>query len=527
MRKVTLLVVIALLSSATFAAGKYRFELVAKTGDLVGDQVIAAAVYPSVSGDSIAYRVHNVKTTYIVKDGAIVVRTGDQTLDKQKITDLGRAAISGSHLAYIATVEGGVSGIVLDGKFAVKGGDVIDGKKIGRVVDFALTGNRLAVTATDFSDESRVWLFFDGRYVEEVAGKAAALDCILAYPTSLSGRTQIVMNGEVVATTRGPDTDDPPPSFADGLELTWVSQPAFGGDSFAFVARSEPAHVYPFIVMDGHIIAKNGDTIDGIEITAASEPALNEDGSRIAFKATYTDPVSKKSCQGVVFGGVEDVAGVAQFALGEGLSTSLTIVNNGRAPVSGSIAFVHQDGSPWSVQTGSLSESTIPFDLAPGASKQVAGQASGALTVGHATITTQGGSVDCFSSFVMTQGSTLLTTATVLGHAPGTVLSLPAQKDEESQTGIAISNPSLDPVKVRLSLRNRNGTIVKSTIPAILNPLRVGGQVAAFLNELFSDVKQFEGTLRIEVEGPGEVVATGMIVRQALLSAVPVTRLNR
>jgi hypothetical protein len=125
----------------------------------------------------------------------------------------------------------------------------------------------------------------------------------------------------------------------------------------------------------------------------------------------------------------------------------------------------------------------------------------------------------------MTQGSTLLTTATVLGHTPGTTLSLPVVRNTESQTGLAVSNPGTDPVKLRLSLVNRSGTTTKSVVPANLNPLPAGGQVAAFLGELFSDVKEFEGTLRIEVEGPGEIVATGIITRQGLLSAVPVTRL--
>jgi len=533
MRKAILLVIVTLLASGPLTAGQYRYRLVAKPGDVIGGQVMTEAIYPSASGNSLAYRTQNIRVAYIVKDGAIVVKTGDVTLEGEIITQHGRAVISGSHLAYMAMAKSGVFGIVLDGKFAVKGGDVIDGKKIGGIVDFALTGARLAFSATSFNDDSVVWLFFDGRFVGQVVGEPAVLDCMLAYSADPNGM-EMILNGEVIARTQGPRAGALPPTYIDGFELTWVGQPAVARNSFAFVGRSEEGQVHPgnpsmlgtFIVKDGHIIAKNGDVIDGITISAASDPSLNETGTRIAFKATYTDPVSKKSYQGIVLGESEDVTGVAQFALGEGLSSSLTLVNNGTAPVSGNIAFAHQDGSPWKVQTGSSSESTIPFNLVPGASKQVTGQASGATTIGHAIVTSLGGAIDCFSSFAVTEGSKLLTTATVFGHVPGKALSLPVQVDSESQTGIAIANPGSDPVKVRLSLLNAGGTVTSSSVPTILNPLPAGGQVAAFPGELFPDVKQFQGTLRIEVEGIGEVVATGIVVRQGLLSAGPVSRLG-
>lgn len=530
MRNVILLVIVVLLANAPIAAGQYRYRLVAKPGDVIGDQVMTEAIYPSISGNSLAYRTQNFRVAYIVKDGAIVVTTGDVTLDGETITQYRRAVISGSHLAYMATAKSGISGNVLDGRFAVKGGDVIDGKKIGGIVDFALTGVRLAFSATDFNDDSVIWLFFDGRFVGQVVGEPAVLDCMLAYSTNPDGM-EMVLNGEVIARTQGTKAGALPPTYVDGFELTWVGQPAVARNSFAFVGRSEEGRVHPgnpsivgtFIVKDGHIIAKNGDVIDGITISAASDPSLNETGTRIAFKATYTDPVSKKSYQAIVLGESGGVTGVAQFALGEGLSTSLTVVNNGTAPVSGNIAFVHQDGSPWKVQVGSSSESIIPFDLVPGASKQVTGQANGPATVGHATVTSVGGPIDCFSSFAISEGSKLLTTATVLGHVPSQVLSLPVEVSSESQTGIAIANPGSDPVKVRLSLLNPAGTVTGSLVPAILNPLPAGGQVAAFLGELFPDVKQFQGTLRIEVEGMGTTLATGIVVRQGLYSAVPVT----
>jgi hypothetical protein len=77
-------------------------------------------------------------------------------------------------------------------------------------------------------------------------------------------------------------------------------------------------------------------------------------------------------------------------------------------------------------------------------------------------------------------------------------------------TGLALHNSGEDPIRLRVTLRSAAG-IFMSGGTALLD-LPGSGHTARFAHELFRDLDLwgFEGTLAVEVMGPGEVVATAL-----------------
>jgi hypothetical protein len=210
----------------------------------------------------------------------------------------------------------------------------------------------------------------------------------------------------------------------------------------------------------------------------------------------------------------------AQVAVGSGYSTTFTLMNTGSTTLSGSLLVFNQDGSPRAGLPSSFAVVSIPA----GGSVRLTLPDSGSLTVGSAFFQTAG-TVQGVASFDLRgPGGQLQTTAGVLGIPSGPRFLIPVDMSGTSQTGVAVMNASGAGTTVTMRLISEAGAQVASSSDARLSAFSGYRQIADFINNLFpgQSVSNFKGTVVIEAGTGGQLAATGIVVKEGFLSALPV-----
>lgn len=181
------------------------------------------------------------------------------------------------------------------------------------------------------------------------------------------------------------------------------------------------------------------------------------------------------------------------LAIGGGWQTTLTYVNYSPTPVTCTTTFLGDDGSPLQVPF----PTPIPTQLGPGASFHLETNATGAEVGGWGQAVCNG-PIKASLLFRFYSGTTPLTEAGVnAATTPTTEFVTYAQ----TNTGLAIANPSMLPANITVSALDSSGLLVFATPPIVLNP---NGHMQANLSSLTGAPANlnFTGSVQIVSDQP-------------------------
>ncbi len=213
------------------------------------------------------------------------------------------------------------------------------------------------------------------------------------------------------------------------------------------------------------------------------------------------------------------------FAAGGGWSTQLVLVNATDTDISGTAAFFDQGsatspGQPAVVTIDGAQASSFTYSIPARSVQRLTTSGIGALRVGSVQVTPDSSMSAPFgvAIFSFVSGGITVTQAGVPTVSLGNAFRLYAEtfgnfagSDPGSiQTGVAITNPSPNPVNVNFELTTLSATAAGSmgstTVPG-------RGQVAMFINQIpgIGDVPSaLQGVLRISTASPAGVAVVGL-----------------
>lgn len=219
----------------------------------------------------------------------------------------------------------------------------------------------------------------------------------------------------------------------------------------------------------------------------------------------------------------------AQVADGGGFSTTFTLLNAGRSSTSGILRFYSTNGSPRIIRIGGRAASQFNVTIPAGGSTRLSTDDVGFPRAGWASLESDG-TLQGIGTFDFRDSSgRLVTTAAVLSGNAVKRVAIPVEISSTTDTGIAVANISTTgPVTVRLRLVNEAAEEVANVLDPRL-ALSLQQHVAEFVTSFFPGVpgiNNFRGTLYIETVGTGDLSVTGLVVKEGLLSALPVVDLG-
>jgi hypothetical protein len=218
----------------------------------------------------------------------------------------------------------------------------------------------------------------------------------------------------------------------------------------------------------------------------------------------------------------------AQLALGAGYTTTFSLVNTGATPVAGVLSLTGQNGQPINANVDGTVTSALTVTVPPGGTRTLtANPASAAdpLRVGWARYENIGGNASGVATFQLSVGNVLSTAAGVLSSNLVTSVTIPVYNDLAAGrfVGFAVANPNASAISIRLTTVQENGMVLDSaSIPAELNPLPPGGQVAKFLHEILPARATFRGSMVLQAIGAQGFVVVALVQNGLLQTAVPV-----
>ena len=211
----------------------------------------------------------------------------------------------------------------------------------------------------------------------------------------------------------------------------------------------------------------------------------------------------------------------AQFGDGEGVSSTLILVNPLEETATGTVKLMDGDGNPLQVAiNGVVEEGSFEFEIAGRGVGFYATDGAGELVRGWVEVEADlplGGTILFAGGFGV---------AGVGGVEAMARFLVPIESDAvgQIQTGVALANPNSSPLEVTLALRDGEGELVAGG-SASLN-LAPQGQLARFPEEIFQDIdlSNFRGTLEASAELP--LVGMAIRVSPSEFATLPVTRMN-
>jgi N-acetylneuraminic acid mutarotase len=206
------------------------------------------------------------------------------------------------------------------------------------------------------------------------------------------------------------------------------------------------------------------------------------------------------------------------FVTGQGIQSEITLLNPSTAATAlGAVELFGPNGDPLLLRIDGVPRSNLSVIVPPLGSVTLRGDdAPSGLQVGWVIV----------SPDLVLNGTVLFSgafgVAGVGAAEPFTRFIASARRDAAGQvrTGLAIANTANAPATVSLVLRNERGMPVDSATVTL--PPR--GQVARFLEELFTtaDTSRFRGTITATSDAP--VVATVLLVTANQLATLPIGR---
>lgn len=216
-----------------------------------------------------------------------------------------------------------------------------------------------------------------------------------------------------------------------------------------------------------------------------------------------------------------------QVADGRGFSTKFTLFGTpGTTPIAGRLKSYKPDGAARSLQISGIINSEFSVSIPAGASLRLTTSGAGATASSGWAVFETGTPVQGLATFDLRDpNGNLTTTVAVLGSAAAKKVILPVETSASANTGVAIVNNGFASVIVRSRWIDEGGVEVANILHPRLNPLGGKMQVSAFASEFLGSISgttPFNGTLILEVVGEGQISVTGLVLREGLLSAIPV-----
>ncbi|MBI4456046.1 MAG: hypothetical protein HY644_09130 [Acidobacteria bacterium] len=220
----------------------------------------------------------------------------------------------------------------------------------------------------------------------------------------------------------------------------------------------------------------------------------------------------------------------AQVADGGGFSTTFVLANMGSSTAIGTLNFFNPDGSPRTLRINGTERSQFAVTIPSGGSVRLRSENVGDALAGWAMLESAD-QIDGVATFDLRgPAGSLMTTAAVLGGKGYKLVAVPVETSSSTNTGVAIANISRSSsVAIKLRLLDEAGIEVAAILEPRLSPLGSQRQIADFADALFRSVagiSNFRGSLIVEVVDAGEVSVTGLVIKEGLLSALPVIELS-
>jgi hypothetical protein len=227
------------------------------------------------------------------------------------------------------------------------------------------------------------------------------------------------------------------------------------------------------------------------------------------------------------FSGAGNTLYFAQVADGGGFSTTFTLPNPSAGPVTGILRVFNQNGTPRMIGISGAVASEFEVAIPAGGSVRMKTDNTGPALAGWASFQSSAAVSGVAVFDLRNSAGGLATTAAVLGTRAARKFLIPVEVSAVSNTGMAVASVG-GPAVVRLRLIDELGSEVSSVLDSRMNPLGPLQQLADFVTGFFPSVagiNTFRGSLVAEVDGEGAIAVTGLVLKEGLLSALPVVEL--
>jgi len=213
-----------------------------------------------------------------------------------------------------------------------------------------------------------------------------------------------------------------------------------------------------------------------------------------------------------------------QIADGGGYQTTVTISNPGNSAVTGTLRFFTPAGSPWSLSINSTVNSEFSVSIPGSGSARFVTAGTGPIVTGWASVESDG-VLSGVATFDLRSQERLAETVGVLGASAAKRFMVPADRDSLADVGVAIINTSATrTLTVNLSLVDEDGNVILTSSDPDYRNIPRQGYVAKFASQAFPDMPgTHKGALIGEVSGTGSMAVIGLVMKDGLMSATPVT----
>jgi hypothetical protein len=217
---------------------------------------------------------------------------------------------------------------------------------------------------------------------------------------------------------------------------------------------------------------------------------------------------------------------IPNWADGGGFSNRVVVINSTDLAISGTITFLTSAGTAATLTVNGTTGSSFPYSIAAKSLGEFVTSGGMTIQTGSIRIAPGGGSSSPAAFSIMSYKPSTITQSE--GMVPGLTGVAASRTYVENGTnlvsGVAVANPSPDPVDATFTLTNLSGTSLGS--PAVVQ-IPANGQTAHFLTDLFPNLPGgLQGILRVSTSAMSGVVTIGIRFRtnersEALLSGIP------
>ncbi|MBI4456304.1 MAG: CHRD domain-containing protein [Acidobacteria bacterium] len=210
----------------------------------------------------------------------------------------------------------------------------------------------------------------------------------------------------------------------------------------------------------------------------------------------------------------------AQVGAGNGSSTSITLTNpSATTSASGFVFFFAPDGKP---QDAIVNDASVPFVIPPSGSVTLATNSQSAVRAGYARVVSPDVVIPNITFLLpglppASGGASTQDAFTF--HAP-----VSRSTSEGREAGVAVANVSTQTVRVVFSIVDAGGRRPRAGRTSVI--LAPGEQFSRLLGELFPELEEFQGTLRIAALAPfpsKSIIVTVVQFGPDQFSIVPLT----
>jgi hypothetical protein len=188
---------------------------------------------------------------------------------------------------------------------------------------------------------------------------------------------------------------------------------------------------------------------------------------------------------------------------GGSAKTTFVVFNNTGTPATATLNLTDDNGNPFVVTIGSVTDSSFPINLPPGATQILQTDGKGSLATGAAKVTSTS-SIGVSAIFTLFDTNGSYVTETGVGSSdPQTDFVLPVDSTGFFNTGVGLFNNSGSSATVTMTLRDTTGAQAGS--PLVLPSLANGAHKAGFFagaGQFFPSITSFRGTLLVHSTAP-------------------------